>query len=253
MTLVVPYSPGGNTDMMARLAGQYLADKLRPALRDRESCRWRRLRRRHRGALTRQPDGYTLLFGASTQIINIPMLQKVSYDPQKDLVPISIFGAGPYLLGIKALLPCNTLQEFISHVKANPGKLNYATAGIGGNIHLNTALFIARAGLDMVAVPYKSGAPAMAALVGGEVEMYFGNASELMQHTDSKFIKILAVSTLQKLKQLPDVPTVAETYPGSTHRRGMASLRPPGRRRRSSICWPRKRSPRPESRRSSTG
>jgi tripartite-type tricarboxylate transporter receptor subunit TctC len=79
---------------------------------------------------------------------------------------------------------------------------------------VGTALFLARADLDMVAVPYKSGAPAMAALVGGEVEMYFGNASELMQHTDSKFIKILAVSTLQKLKQLPDVPTVAETYPG---------------------------------------
>jgi tripartite-type tricarboxylate transporter receptor subunit TctC len=106
------------------------------------------------------------------------------------------------------------MQEFISYVKANPGKLNYATAGVGGNIHLNTALFVTRAGLDMVAVPYKSGAPAMAALVAGEVEMYFGNASELMQHTDSKFIKILAVSTLQKLKQLPDVPTVAETYPG---------------------------------------
>ena len=157
--------------------------------------------------LTPQNDGQQV-------IINIPMLQKVSYDPQKDLVPISIFGAGPYLLGIKASLPVNTLQEFIAYVKANPGKLNYATAGLGGNIHLNTALFVARAGLDMVAVPYKSGAPAMAGLVGGEVEMYFGNASELMQHTDSKFIKILAVSTLQRLPQLPDVPTVAETYPG---------------------------------------
>jgi tripartite-type tricarboxylate transporter receptor subunit TctC len=161
-----------------------------------------------------QPDGYTLLFGASTQIINIPMLQKVSYDPQKDFVPISIFGAGPYLLGVKASLPVNTLAEFIAYVKANPGKLNYGTAGQGGNIHLNTALFIARAGLDMVAVPYKSGAPAMGALVAGEVEMYFGNASELMQHTDNKLIRILAVSTLQRLPQLPDVPTVAETFPG---------------------------------------
>ena len=202
MTLVVPYSPGGNTDMMARLAGQYLADKLgQPFVIENRAGGGGSV-----GAIAvahAQPDGYTLLFGASTQIINIPMLQKVSYDPQKDLVPISIFGAGPYLLGIKASLPCNTLQEFISYVKANPGKLNYATAGVGGNIHLNTALFIARAGLDMVAVPYKSGAPAMAALVGGEVEMYFGNASELMQHTDSQFIKILAVSTLQKLKQLP--------------------------------------------------
>jgi tripartite-type tricarboxylate transporter receptor subunit TctC len=213
VTLVVPYAPGGNTDMMARLAGQYLSEKLgQPFVIENRAGGGGSV-----GAIAvahAQPDGYTLLFGASTQIINIPMLQKVSYDPQKDLVPISIFGAGPYLLGIKASLPCNTLQEFISYVKANPGKLNYSTAGVGGNVHLNTALFVTRAGLDMVAVPYKSGAPAMAALVAGEVEMYFGNASELMQHSENKLIKILAVSTLQKLKQLPDVPTVAETFPG---------------------------------------
>ena len=213
VTVIVPYSPGGNTDMMARLAGQYLASKLgqsfvienRPGGGGSIGAI---------GVARAQPDGYTLLFGASTQIINIPMLQKVSYNPQKDFVPISIFGAGPYLLGIKASLPVNTLQEFIAYVKANPGKLNFATAGIGGNVHLNTALFIARAGLDMVAVPYKSGAPAMSGLAAGEVEMYFGNASELMHHTENKHIKILAVSTLKRLPQLPNVPTVAETFPG---------------------------------------
>jgi tripartite-type tricarboxylate transporter receptor subunit TctC len=138
----------------------------------------------------------------------------VAYNPSKDFVPISIFGAGPYLLGIKSSLPATNLAEFVAHVKANPGKLNYATAGIGGNIHLNTALFIARAGLDMVSVPYKSGAPAMAGLASGEVEMYFGNASELMAHTDSKQIRIIAISTLKRIPQLPNVPTVAETYPG---------------------------------------
>ncbi len=213
VSVIVPYSPGGNTDMMARLAAQYLADKLGQSFV---------IENRPGGggsvgaiAVSRAAaDGYTLLFGASTQIINIPMLQKVAYDPAKDFTPISIFGAGPYLLGIKASLPVNTLQEFVTYVKANPGKLNYATAGIGGNIHLNTALFVARAGLDMVAVPYKSGAPAMSGLASGEVEMYFGNASELMQHTDSKQIRILAISTLQRIAQLPDVPTVAETFPG---------------------------------------
>jgi len=213
VSVVVPYSAGGNTDMMARLASQHLADKLgQPFVVENRPGGGGSV-----GAIAvsrARPDGYTLLFGASTQIINIPMLQKVSYDPEKDLVPISIFGAGPYLLGIKASLPVHTLQEFVTYVKANPGKLNFATAGVGGNIHLNTALFIARAGLDMVAVPYKSGAPAMAGLVAGEVEMYFGNASELIQHADSKLIKILAVSTLQRLKQLPTVQTVAETYPG---------------------------------------
>jgi tripartite-type tricarboxylate transporter receptor subunit TctC len=213
VSVIVPYAPGGNTDMMARLASQYMEKKLGQAFV---------VENRAGGggavgaiAVSRaQPDGYTLLFGASTQIINIPMMQKVSYDPQKDFVPISIFGAGPYLLGVKASLPVNTLAEFIAYVKARPGELNYGTAGQGGNIHLNTALFVARAGLDMVAVPYKSGAPAMAGLVSGEVDMYFGNASELSQHLDSKLIKILAVSTLQRLPQLPSVPTVAETYPG---------------------------------------
>ena len=213
VSIIVPYSPGGNTDMMARLAGGYLAEKLGQSFV---------IENRPGGggsvgaiAVSRaQPDGYTLLFGASTQIINIPMLQKVAYDPAKDFTPISIFGAGPYLLGIKASLPVKTLAEFIAYVKANPGKLNYATAGIGGNIHLNTALFISRAELKMVSVPYKSGAPAMAGLASGEVEMYFGNASELMQHTESKHIRILAVSTLKRIPQLPNVPTVAETFPG---------------------------------------
>jgi tripartite-type tricarboxylate transporter receptor subunit TctC len=212
VTVVVPYAPGGNTDMMARLASQYMSKLGQPFVVENRAGGGGSV-----GAVAvakAQPDGYTLLFGASTQIINIPMLQKVSYDPEKELLPISIFGAGPYLLGIKASLPVNTLAEFIAYVKANPGKLNYSTAGVGGNVHLNTALFVSRAGLDMVAVPYKSGAPAMAALVAGEVEMYFGNASELMQQADSKLIKILAVSTLQRLPQLPDVPTVAETFPG---------------------------------------
>src|SRR5205085_907870 len=104
VTVIVPYAPGGNTDMMARLASQYMEKKLGQAFV---------VENRAGGggavgaiAVSRaQPDGYTLLFGASTQIINIPMLQKVSYDPQKDFVPISIFGAGPYLLGVKAALP----------------------------------------------------------------------------------------------------------------------------------------------------
>ena len=111
-------------------------------------------------------------------------------------------------------MPVNTLSEFIAYVKERPGKLNYATAGIGGNVHLNTALFISRAGLDMTMIPYRSGAPAMAGLVAGEVDMYFGNASELMLHTETKQLKILAVSTRERIPQLPDIPAVAETFPG---------------------------------------
>jgi tripartite-type tricarboxylate transporter receptor subunit TctC len=213
VTVVVPYAAGGNTDMMARLAGKRLAERLgQPFVIENRPGGSGSI-----GAVQvarAAPDGYTLMFGASTQIINMPMLQKVNYDPDKDFVPVSIFGAGPYLLGIKSSLPVKTLSEFVAYTKANPGKLNYATAGQGGNVHLNTALFLARAGLDMVPVPYKSGAPAMNGLAAGEVEMYFGNASELIQHASNDRIRLLAVSTAQRLSQLPDVPTVAELYPG---------------------------------------
>jgi tripartite-type tricarboxylate transporter receptor subunit TctC len=212
VTVIVPYAPGGNTDMMARLASQYLSEKLgQPFVIENRAGGSGSIGAI--GAARAAPDGYTLMFGASTQIINIPLMQKVAYDP-KDFVPISIFGAGPYLLGVKGSLPVNTLQEFIAYVKANPGKLNYGTAGYGGNVHLNSALFNARFGLDIVAVPYKSGAPAMAGLAAGEVDMYFGNASEVVQFADSPLVKILAVSTKQRLPQLPNVPTVDEFYPG---------------------------------------
>lgn len=213
VTVVVPYAAGGNTDMMARLLTKRLAERLgQPFV----------IENRPGGAgsigaiqaARAAPDGNTLMFGASSQIINVPMLQKVSYDPDKDFVPVSIFGAGPYLLGIKSALPVKTLAEFVAYAKSNPGKLNYASAGHGGNVHLNTALFLARAGLDMVHVPYKSGAPAMNGLAAGEIEMYFGNASELIQHASNDRIRLLAVSTVQRLSQLPDVPTVAELYPG---------------------------------------
>jgi tripartite-type tricarboxylate transporter receptor subunit TctC len=212
VTVVVPYAPGGNTDMMARLSSQYLASKLgQPFVIENRAGGGGAVGAI--GVARAQPDGYTLLFGASTQLVNIPMLQKVVYS-HRDFTPISIFGAGPYLLGIKSSLPIKTLKEFIDYVKARPGQLNYGTAGVGGNVHLNTALFLARAGLDMIAIPYKSGAPAMAGLVAGEVEMYFGNASELMLHTETKSVRILAISTQQRISQLPDIPAVAETFPG---------------------------------------
>jgi tripartite-type tricarboxylate transporter receptor subunit TctC len=213
IVVVVPYAPGGNTDMMARLATRRMAERLGQSFV---------IENRPGGAgsigaigvARAAADGYTLMFGASTQIINIPSLQKVAYDPDKDFVPVSIFGAGPYLLGIKSSLPAKTLPEFVAYARVNPGKLNYGTAGHGGNVHLNTALFLARTGLDMVHVPYKSGAPAMNGLAAGEVEMYFGNASELMAHASSDRVRLLAVSTTQRLPQLPHVPTVAEFYPG---------------------------------------
>jgi tripartite-type tricarboxylate transporter receptor subunit TctC len=213
ITAVVPYAAGGNTDTMARIISERLASRLgQPVIIENIAGA--------SGAIgaTRvahaAPDGHTLLFGAASQIIIAPLVQKTSYDPQKDFVPVSIFGAGPYIFAIKPSLPASTFQEFIAYAKRNPGKLNYASAGPGGIIHLTTALLAARTGIEMAHVPYKSGAPALNGLLTGEIDVYFGNASELLQQASSGRVRLLAVSSAARLPQLPGMPTVGEFFPG---------------------------------------
>lgn len=212
VTVVVPYAPGGNTDTMARLVCERLTAKLgRPFIIENMAGA--------SGAIgaarvaSAAPDGYTVIFASAAQIIITPMVQKTSYDPQRDFAPVSIFGAGPYILGVKAGLPVSTLQEFVAYAKAHPGQLNYASAGQGGIIHLTTSLFAAKAGIKLTHVPYKSGAPALNGLMAGEIDIYFGNASELLQQAASGRVKLLAVSSPKRLAQIPDVPTVSELYP----------------------------------------
>src|SRR5262249_26169703 len=125
-----------------------------------------------------------------------------------------IFASLPFVLGINAALPPKTLPEFIAYAHARPGKLNYASAGVGGISHLVSTLFVKRAGIDALHVPYKSAAPATNALLSGEVDMYFGGAPEMLQHRGSGRITILATSSALRLANLPDTPTIAETYPG---------------------------------------
>jgi tripartite-type tricarboxylate transporter receptor subunit TctC len=213
VTVIVPYAAGGNTDTMARLVSKYLSDKLgQPFVVENRPGGSGTIAT---GQVARATlDGYTLLFGAATQIIIMPILQKLTYDPDKDLVPVSVFGAGPYILGVTSSLPARSFQEFIAYAKANPGKLNYGSAGTGGIVHLATALFASCAGIDMVHVPYRSGAPALSGLIAGEVDLYFGNGSELMQQASNPRIRLLATSATQRLAQHPDMPTIAETYPG---------------------------------------
>jgi tripartite-type tricarboxylate transporter receptor subunit TctC len=212
VTVIVPNAPGGFTDIMARLAAQRLSTKFaQPFI----------VENRAGGAgvigatqvANAQPDGYTFLFTSPSTILTQPLLQKVSYDPGS-LVPISVLGNLPFILGIKSSLPPKTLQEFEAYVKANPGQLNYASAGVGGIGYLVSVLYLKTAGLDAVHVPYKSAAPATAALVAGEVDMYFAGAPELIQHLSSDKIRLLATSGAKRLSKLPNVPTVGEFHPG---------------------------------------
>jgi tripartite-type tricarboxylate transporter receptor subunit TctC len=213
VTIVVPFIAGGNTDMMARLAADSLTHKFgQPFIIE---------NRGGAGGVTAAalvaraaPDGYTFLFGAGSQLTLAPLVQRVSYDPDKDLIPVTEFGTGPQIFGVKADMPVDTLPDFIAYAKARPGKLSYAGVGTQTVTSIAAGVLKARAGLDMILVPYKGGVQAVADLVAGHVDMYFGNASEMLPYLGSGKMKLLAVATLGRIPQAPDLPAVAETLPG---------------------------------------
>jgi tripartite-type tricarboxylate transporter receptor subunit TctC len=212
VTVVVPFAAGGNTDMMARLGAQHLSARFGQTfvVENRLSAG---------GAVgtgmvaAAAPDGYTILFAASSMIVLTPQLQKLNFNPEQ-LVPITNVGTGTQMLAIKRDLPVKTLPEFIAYAKANPGKLNFTVAGTQNISHLAPALLFARAGIDLVMVPAKGGPQAVSDLMSGQVDLYFGNASELMPHIDSDRIRLIAVGTAQRLAAAPDIPSVSETLPG---------------------------------------
>ena len=211
VTVIVPFAAGGNTDIMARLASQRLSEVLKhPFVIDNRVGAGGTIAADY---VMQQPaDGYTLFFAAAPQIAVAPQIQKVNYDPAKDFAPVSVFGTGPFILAIRSDIPANTVAEFVAYAKK--GTLNYGSGGTGSVSHLSGALFVSRAGLDAVHIPFRGGAPAMTALLGGQVDMYFGNAAEIIPHAHSGKVRVLAVAADARIKQLPDTPTVSETFPG---------------------------------------
>jgi tripartite-type tricarboxylate transporter receptor subunit TctC len=213
VTVVVPFGAGGNTDMMARLASQHLSAKFGQSfvVENRPSAG---------GALATgqvaaaAPDGYTLLFAASANINLTPQLQKLNFDPTKQLVPITNMGTGTQMIAIKRSLPVRTLPEFIAFAKANPGKLNFTVAGTQNISHLAPVLLFSRAGIELVMVPAKSEPQAVSDLISGQVDLYFGNSSALLPQASNDKIRLLAVGTAQRIAAAPEIPAVAETLPG---------------------------------------
>jgi tripartite-type tricarboxylate transporter receptor subunit TctC len=210
--VTTPFAAGGNTDSQARIVSDRLSAVLgQPFVVEN--------RVGGGGAIAtefvaRAPaDGYTLFFSSSS-LLSLPLVQKVNYDPFKDFAPISIVGIAPYVIGVHVSVPVATIKEFVDYVQPRSGQLNYASGGTGTGTHLTGALLLARAGLRMQHIPYKGGAPAVADLVGGRVHMFFGNALDLIPHSKSGKIRMLAVSTEKRSPQLPDLPTIAESYPG---------------------------------------
>ena len=212
--IIVPFAAGGNTDSIARLTAERLSQSLGQTVVVENKAG-------ANGAIAADfvaqsaPDGYTLLMAAMPVLAILPTITKTKFDATRDFVPISIVGSNPFVMAISSSVPAKNVREFVAYAKKNDGKLNFASGGSGSVSHLSPVLFLKRAGVNMTHISYKGGGPAVADLLGGQVQMYFGNLSELAPHADGGKIRIIAVSSLERAKQIPDVPTLAESgYPG---------------------------------------
>jgi tripartite-type tricarboxylate transporter receptor subunit TctC len=213
--LVVGFAPGGATDTVARVVGLAVSQRLgQPVVVDNRAGAG--------GVIGTEivarsaPDGYTLTMGTTTTHAIAPATySKLPYDPIKDFAPIALVGVSYYLLVVHPTVKAQTLQEFVSLVKSQPGKLNYASAGHATTTHLAMATLVTRAGLDMVHVPYKGGGPSTTAVLAGDVQALFGAVPAVLTQAKAGRVRALAISSAKRSPSLPDVPTVAESgYPG---------------------------------------
>jgi tripartite-type tricarboxylate transporter receptor subunit TctC len=210
--VVVPYGPGGIADVFARIT----ADRLTTLLGQRVIVETRGGAGGAIGteyAVRSPPDGYTLYFGGGGQFSVVPPMQSLSYDPVKDLAPVSMVTLNGMAFAVNRDLPVHSLRGFIDYARANPGKINYAATGLGSSSHLAPAAFAAREGLDMVVVPYTATPPSILALISGAIQVFFGNVSDIVASARAGEVRLLAISTAQRVPQFPDTPTVSETVP----------------------------------------
>ena len=212
--LIVPWAPGGTTDILARVIGQKVSEKWgQPVVIDNRGGAAGNIGSE---AVVRSPaDGYTLLLGTmSTHAMNQFLYSKMAFDPVNDLAPVSLVANVATVLVVHPSLPVSTVNELIALAKAKPGQLNFASGGIASFNQLCAELLMMMAKVDIVHVPYKGGGPAVADLVGGKVDMLFTGAPVTMSHIKSGKLKLLAVTDTQRSAALPDTPTMGETLPG---------------------------------------
>ena len=210
---VVGYPAGGTTDILARIVGQRLSEKLgqqfvienKPGAGNNIATEQ---------VVTAPPDGYTLLLVNPANGINASLYAKLNFNFIKDIAPVVGLIRVPNVMEVHPSVPAKTVEEFIAYAKANPGKINMASSGLGTSIHLSGELFMAMTGVKMTHVPYRGSAPALTDMLAGNVQVIFDNMPSSVQHIKSGALRPLAVTTDQRAKALPDVPTVGDTVKG---------------------------------------
>jgi tripartite-type tricarboxylate transporter receptor subunit TctC len=211
--IIVGFAPGGATDLMARLIGQWLSERLgqpfvienRPGANSNIGTE---------AVVNAASDGHTLLLAASPNAINASLYDKLSFNFIRDVAPVAGIHREPNVMKVNPSVPVKTVAEFIAHAKANPGKINMASGGNGSPSHVSGELFKMMTGVNLVHVPYRGAGPALVDLLGGQVQVNFSTMSSSIEYVRAGKLRALAVTTPTRSPVLPDVPTVAEFVPG---------------------------------------
>jgi tripartite-type tricarboxylate transporter receptor subunit TctC len=210
---IVGFPPGGGADTVTRIVGQPLSERLgqqviienRPGASTNIAAQ---------AVINSPPDGYTLLYYGASTLINASMFPNLPFDVRRDIAPVSGLAAFPMMLVVNPSVPAKTVAELIAHAKANPGKVTMASFGTGSASHLAGELFKMMAGINMVHVPYRGGAPMVTDLIAGQVQVAFDVMVTSLPHVRTGGLRALGVAGNNRFDMLPDVPTVAETVPG---------------------------------------
>ena len=210
ITMIVPFPPGGPTDLVARVIAQKMSESMgQSVVVDNRGGANGNL-----GAMLAvraAADGYTLLYNTSSITLSPALYKSLSYDVKRDLAPVALTAVVPLALVVGPNVPANTVSEFIAYAKANPGKLSYGSAGNGNVTHLGAFQFARANGIDAVHIPYKGSAPADIDLVGGQIQFMTDTVNSVMPFVRDKRLKMLAVTTPKRMSLFPDVPTLAES------------------------------------------
>jgi tripartite-type tricarboxylate transporter receptor subunit TctC len=207
---IVPYPAGGATDILARLVGNKLSERLgQQFIIENKAGAGNNIGTE--AVVNATPDGYTILLVNPANAINASLYAKLNFNFIRDITPVAGITRTPNIMTVAKDVPAKTVAEFIAYAKANPGKVNMASSGNGTSVHLSGELFMAMTGVKMQHVPYRGAAPALTDMLSGQVQVIFDNMPSVISHIKAGSLRALAVTTAERSQELPDVPTVAET------------------------------------------